>query len=156
MILTGSAFGAPQQGAAASGPAAPDSPRLPGGARRWGGPVVGPVVGLLLALPMAALAQDTSVAAVGASGNGPRFQAEQIEQGRVQFQRTCAQCHGRNMVNAGTTVYDLRKFPVNEADRFQSSVTQGKGSMPSFKDALSPEQIGVLWAYVGSRGGKEN
>lgn len=152
MILTGSAFGAPPKRGAASGSAAPDSRRLPGGARRWGGPVVG----LLLALPMAALAQDTSVAAVGASGNGPRFQAEQIEQGRVQFQRTCAQCHGRNMVNAGTTVYDLRKFPVNEADRFQSSVTQGKGSMPSFKDALSPEQIGVLWAYVGSRGGKEN
>jgi mono/diheme cytochrome c family protein len=27
--------------------------------------------------------------------------------------------------------------------------------MPSFKDALSTEQINLLWAYVGSRGGKE-
>ena len=35
------------------------------------------------------------------------------------------------MVNAGTTVFDLRKFPVNEADRFQNSVALGKGSMPS-------------------------
>jgi mono/diheme cytochrome c family protein len=34
-------------------------------------------------------------------------------------------------------------------------VTNGKGSMPSFKDALSEEQIKLLWAYVGSRGGKE-
>jgi cytochrome c6 len=110
----------------------------------------------VLALPLAALAQDTNVAAVGASGNGPRFAVEQIEQGRAQFHRTCAQCHGRNMVNAGTTVFDLRKFPVNDADRFQHSVTHGKGNMPSFKDALSPEQIGLLWAYVGSRGGKEN
>jgi mono/diheme cytochrome c family protein len=109
-----------------------------------------------LALPLAALAQDTNVAAIGASGNGPRFPVEQIEQGRAQFNRTCAQCHGRGMVNAGTTVFDLRKFPVNEADRFQHSVTHGKGNMPSFKDALSPEQIGLLWAYVGSRGGKEN
>ena len=24
------------------------------------------------------------------------------------------------------------------------------------KDALTPEQIAELWAYVGSRGGKEN
>jgi hypothetical protein len=27
--------------------------------------------------------------------------------------------------------------------------------MPSFKVTLSPDQIGVLWAYVGTRGGKE-
>ena len=105
---------------------------------------------------MAALAQDSKVAAIGASGNGPRFQMEQIEQGRTLFHRSCAQCHGRNMVNAGTTVADLRKFPVNEADRFHNSVAHGKGNMPSFKEALSPEQIGLLWAYVGSRGGKEN
>ena len=119
--------------------------------KRWA-----PVGLLVLALPMVALAQDTNVAAIGASGNGPRFSVEQIEQGRAQFHRTCAQCHGRNMVNAGTTVFDLRKFPVQEADRFQTSVLHGKGNMPSFKDALSQEQVGQLWAYVGSRGGKEN
>ena len=101
---------------------------------------------LLLALPLSTLAQAT----------GGRFEAAQIDAGREQDNRTCAQCHGRNMVNAGTTVYDLRKFPVNDADRFQNSVTHGRGNMPSFKDALSPEQIGLLWAYVGSRGGKEN
>lgn len=110
----------------------------------------------MLVLPVVALAQNTNVAAIGTSGSGPRFQIEQIEQGRVQFHRTCAQCHGRNMVSAGTTVFDLRKFPVHDAERFQNSVVHGRGSMPSFKDALSPEQIGLLWAYVGSRGGKEN
>lgn len=116
----------------------------------------GLVLLLVLVLPMAARAQVTQVAAVRASGDGPRFQVEQIELGRTQYHRSCAQCHGRNMVNAGTTVFDLRKFPVNEADRFHNSVAHGKGSMPSFKEALSPEQIGLLWAYVGSRGGKEN
>jgi mono/diheme cytochrome c family protein len=60
------------------------------------------------------------------------------------------------MVNAGTTVYDLRKFPVDQPERFQHSVTNGKGNMPSFKEALTPEQIASLWAYIGSRGGKEN
>ena len=103
------------------------------------------VAGLILALPAAVLSQ--TVAAPAASG--ARFTVEQIAQGRAQFDRTCAQCHGRNMVNSGTTVYDLRKFPVDELDRFQTSVTAGKGNMPSFKDALSAEQISVLWAYVG-------
>ena len=52
-------------------------------------------------------------------------------------------------------MYDLRRFPVDEPHRFLNSVTNGKGNMPSFKDALTPEQIQLLWANVGSRGGKE-
>ena len=100
---------------------------------------------LLLALPAAALAQAPPT----------RFDPMKIELGREQYSRTCAQCHGRNMVNAGTTVYDLRRFPADEPQRFLSSVSLGKGNMPSFKDALTPDQIDVLWAYVGSRGGKE-
>lgn len=83
------------------------------------------------------------------------FQPDEIDKGREQYHRTCAQCHGRNMVNSGTTVYDLRRFPVDDPERFQTSVTHGKGNMPSFKEALTPEQIARLWAYVGSRGGKE-
>lgn len=101
---------------------------------------------VLLVWPVLPLAQATS----GSTG----FTAEQIEAGRVQFDRTCAQCHGRNMVNAGTTVYDLRKFPVDDPNRFHLSVSQGKGNMPSFKESLSAEQIDLLWAYVGTRGGK--
>ena len=134
------ACGAPPQGGVAAGPAKP----MPGRASGWAFRLRG--AALLLALPVATLAQAT----------GGKFELAQIEAGRVQFHRTCAQCHGRNMVNAGTTVYDLRRFPVDEPDRFQHSVTNGKGNMPSFKDALTPEQIAVLWAYVGSRGGKEN
>ena len=101
---------------------------------------------LLLALPLSTLAQAT----------GGRFEPAQIEAGREQYHRTCAQCHGRNMVNSGTSVYDLRRFPVDQPDRFHLSVTNGKGNMPAFKDALTPEQVAVLWAFVGSRGGKEN
>ena len=101
---------------------------------------------LLLALPVVTLAQAT----------GGKFEPAQIEAGREQFHRSCAQCHGRNMVNSGTTVYDLRKFPVDDPARFQLSVINGKGNMPSFKDGLTPEQIAVLWAYIGTRGGKEN
>jgi cytochrome c6 len=87
--------------------------------------------------------------------NAGRFSMEQVEAGKTQYHRTCAQCHGRNMVNSGTTVFDLRKFPQDQPDRFVNSVTHGKGNMPSFKDALTNEQIDQLWAYVGTRGGKE-
>ena len=90
-----------------------------------------------------------------AAQNAERFSADEVERGRAQFERTCAQCHGRNMVNSGSTSYDLRRFPTDDADRFITSVTNGKGNMPSFKDALTGEQIRLLWAYVGSRGGKE-
>lgn len=100
-----------------------------------------------------ALAAGASFAALAGAQQAP-FQPDEIDQGREQYHRTCAQCHGRNMVNSGTTVYDLRRFPVDDAERFQASVTQGKGNMPSFKEALTQEQVALLWAYVGSRGGK--
>ena len=79
-------------------------------------------------------------------------EAERFERGVAQFKRTCQQCHGRDMVNAGATVYDLRRFPVDDRERFFNSVTNGKGNMPSFKDALTLEQITVLWTYVKNRG----
>jgi mono/diheme cytochrome c family protein len=78
--------------------------------------------------------------------------AADFENGRKQFHRTCAQCHGLNMVNSGVTVYDLRKFPVDQPERFFAAVTNGKGNMPSFRDALNAEQMRWLWLYVSGRG----
>jgi cytochrome c6 len=111
-----------------------------------------------LALTGAALAQSNTVPAESVPVDIPPaapFTAEAVEKGREQFHRTCAQCHGRNMVNSGTTVYDLRKFPTEQRERFYNSVTNGKGNMPSFKGALEPGAIELLWNYVATRGGKE-
>jgi cytochrome c6 len=77
--------------------------------------------------------------------------AAEFEKGRQQFHRTCAQCHGRNMISSGVTVYDLRKFPPDQRERFFTSVANGKGNMPSFKE-LSAEQMRSLWVYVSSGG----
>lgn len=85
---------------------------------------------------------------------GPPTQ-ELVDKGRDQFHRTCAQCHGRNMVNSGTSSYDLRRFPTDQPDRFFNSVINGKNNMPSFNGALDPGAIQWLWAYVSTRGGKE-
>lgn len=56
------------------------------------------------------------------------------------------------MVNSGVTVYDLRNFPADQPERFFSSLTNGKGNMPSYRGALSDEQMRWLWTYVNNRG----
>jgi cytochrome c6 len=109
---------------------------------------------LTLAAAGAAHAQATPSDPLPPLSQGP-FTSEMVEKGKAQFHRTCSHCHGLNMVNSGTTVYDLRKFPVDQPERFLNSVTNGKGNMPSFKGALEPGAIQFLWSYVATRGGKE-
>jgi cytochrome c553 len=79
-------------------------------------------------------------------------EGSEFERGRQQYQRNCAQCHGHNMVNSGVTVYDLRKFPPEQEERFLGAVRHGKGNMPSFGGALDEAQIIALWTYVRNRG----
>jgi mono/diheme cytochrome c family protein len=109
---------------------------------------------MLAGLALAQTAVPPDAAAASLPPAAP-FTVEAIEKGREQYGRTCAQCHGRNMVNSGTTVYDLRRFPNDQRQRFFTSVMNGKGNMPSFKGALEPEAVELLWAYVATRGGKE-
>ncbi len=77
---------------------------------------------------------------------------EPLERGRERYRQTCAQCHGHNMVNAGVTSFDLRRFPSDQHERFRNAVTNGKGNMPAFKGALSEAEIEGLWLYVKTRG----
>ena len=85
----------------------------------------------------------------------PVINADTVALGNTRFQRICAQCHGRNLVSSGTSAPDLRRFPQDQPARFVASVTNGKGNMPAFKEALSSEHIDTLWAYVATRGGEE-
>lgn len=83
------------------------------------------------------------------------FTAEQVAKGKQAYDRTCVRCHGRNMVSAGTTTYDLRRFPSNDPDRFFESVYNGVGNMPSWRGRLEESDVQAIWAYVATRGGKE-
>ena len=100
----------------------------------------------------AVLAASWVTAAAQNRRSGGVQEASEFENGRQQYHRTCAQCHGRNLINSGTTVYDLRRFPPDQPERFLLSVTKGKGNMPSFQDALTPEQMQWVWIYVSNRG----
>jgi mono/diheme cytochrome c family protein len=71
------------------------------------------------------------------------------------FDMFCAHCHGKHMVNPGTSSFDLRKFPKDDKERFVNSVNNGRGDMPSWGDILLPDELELLWHYVVTRAGKE-
>jgi hypothetical protein len=49
-----------------------------------------------------------------------------VDQGRDTYQDLCSSCHGRDMINAGTLSFDLRKFPKDDFARFRTSVLNGR------------------------------
>lgn len=100
----------------------------------------------------AALLGCFALPVLAAPANAGASEAEQFVQGKAQYSRTCAQCHGFNMVNSGSYAYDLRKFPLEQEERFKRSVHSGKGNMPAFGTSLNEDQIHYLWVYIKHRG----
>lgn len=78
-----------------------------------------------------------------------------LKKGAATYKQFCSHCHGLDMVNPGTSSFDLRKFPKEDPDRFRTSVTKGKDDMPAMGDILYPEELDALWHYIRTRGGKE-
>ena len=78
-----------------------------------------------------------------------------FDAGLDAYEFFCSKCHGKDMVNPGTSSYDLRKFPQDDKERFYSSVKNGRGDMPAWGDVIYPEELDALWVYVATRGGKE-
>jgi mono/diheme cytochrome c family protein len=72
---------------------------------------------------------------------------EQIKKGETLYAQHCAACHGPRMADP-EGAFDLRKFPRDQHDRFTTSVTKGKNSMPPWGGLLTPDDVGALWAYV--------
>jgi mono/diheme cytochrome c family protein len=72
---------------------------------------------------------------------------EQIKKGATLYAQHCAACHGPRMADP-EGAFDLRKFPRDQHDRYITSVTKGKNSMPPWGGLLTPDDVGALWAYV--------
>jgi mono/diheme cytochrome c family protein len=73
------------------------------------------------------------------------------EQGHELYRQFCESCHGADMITTSKLVFDLRRFPPSEADRFRNSVLNGTGGgMPAWRDSLTAEDVANLWAYVRS------
>jgi len=115
--------------------------------------VVGTSPAIITKLTCSAVVLCLAVSAFSPSSLAePAPAPEQIDQGREVYDESCQTCHGRDMVNSGAVIFDLRKFPKDDLKRFRSAVLDGKGqAMPSFRGRLGEADVDLLWAYV--RGG---
>jgi mono/diheme cytochrome c family protein len=76
----------------------------------------------------------------------------EVEAGRKLYVSACQRCHGINLVTNGIG-FDLRTFPQSDKARFVRSVTEGVRAMPAWSSTLKPDQLDLLWAYVGAVNG---
>ncbi len=73
-----------------------------------------------------------------------------IHEGGVLYMRYCFYCHGVGVIS-GSSVPDLRYATAETHQQFQSIVLGGEREsrgMPSFNDALKPDQVSAIQAYV--------
>ena len=78
-----------------------------------------------------------------------------IHEGEVLYARHCFYCHGVGVVSS-SGVPDLRYATAATHQQFVSIVLGGgrqQFGMPSFKDALQPDQVRAIEAYILSRAG---
>ncbi|MEA2989088.1 MAG: hypothetical protein QOG83_1799 [Alphaproteobacteria bacterium] len=76
--------------------------------------------------------------------------AVKIEAGAQLYDEHCASCHGEKMRDPAAAP-DLRELRAADRARFDTTVADGKGQMPSWQGVLSLEEIDALWAYIRSR-----
>ena len=85
--------------------------------------------------------------------------SDQLEQGEVVYQETCADCHGErgDALVPGVDLRDVALFTNNSLDDFYAVITKGKGSMPALEGTLSENERFAAAAYVRTLAfGEEN
>ena len=103
-----------------------------------------------LSATLTLMALLTAAPSFADDGGHPMFKP-----GKTLFKDFCSHCHGIDMINPGTSSYDLRKWPVENKTGFATAIMNGKGDMPAWGDILFPEEVDQLWIYVIMRAGKE-
>lgn len=99
-----------------------------------------------------ALAFALAAAAAVASAQDAAPPQDPAAAGRKIYVYSCQRCHGLNLATNGIG-FDLRTFPEHDKARFVRSVMHGKNAMPAWAGTLKPEQLDLLWAYIGSVNG---
>jgi len=74
--------------------------------------------------------------------------SDDYEAGEELYDLGCANCHGKNLRNPGTASFNLKKFPLDDKQRFINSVTKGKGFMPALGEVFDTEEIEQIWVYI--------
>ena len=74
------------------------------------------------------------------------YPAEQVDQGRGVYLRSCASCHGRE--GGGGTGPNIRQvWERLSYDQHIEVVETGRNGMPAFGRTLSPDDIAAVVAY---------
>jgi mono/diheme cytochrome c family protein len=83
---------------------------------------------------------------------------DSIERGKALYRKCCASCHGKNGQGDGPLATKLKPKPADLVHRaihhsdgdFAWKITNGRGTMPAFKDQLSENEIWDLINYLMS------
>jgi len=67
-------------------------------------------------------------------------------EGEQVFAANCTACHGQN--GAGGVGPDVRPLTEGDLNLIRTTVTNGRGQMPAFRDQLSEQQIDDVAEYV--------
>jgi cytochrome c55X len=106
------------------------------------------VPALLLAAALAAAAQVASAQ----NAAPPNAGVDAVEAGRKLYVMSCQRCHGINLASNGIG-FDLRTFPPADKERFIRSVSNGLRAMPAWSSTMKPEQMDLIWGYIGAVNG---
>ena len=93
-----------------------------------------------------------ALAAVGPMASAQETGSDQVEAGRKIYISSCQRCHGINLATHGIG-FDLRTLSQHDKERFLRSVTNGLRAMPAWGGTLKPEQMDLIWTYIGSVNG---
>jgi cytochrome c55X len=77
----------------------------------------------------------------------------EADAGRKVYTSYCARCHGINLVSTSGAYFDLRTFPSDDKERFLRSLKEGKRAMPAWQGIVKPNEMELLWIYIGSVNG---
>jgi mono/diheme cytochrome c family protein len=73
------------------------------------------------------------------------------DQGSAIFRKSCSVCHGirRGETKVGPSLYGvLREGSGHSEQAVRQAITDGKGTMPAFRDKLEPRTIDDLLEYL--------
>lgn len=111
------------------------------------------VVGLMFsAVPLSAGAAGTDSPASEVRTDADLRQEAAIAEGKVRFIQICAYCHGQEGEAGKTRPFKTHSDwnPQDIFDTISNGRVRGGNVMPAWKDAISPEDIWKIVAYIKS------
>ncbi|MBT3584692.1 MAG: c-type cytochrome [Halobacteriovoraceae bacterium] len=97
-----------------------------------------------------------SISAKSSKGRRPRINKAAAKRGKILYKNNCYSCHGQNGAGNGPQAKNLDRIPRNLVKmakqvpnfKFYMLVSQWKGDMPGWKNALSKADVRDLENYI--------